>query len=184
MQEQSTLKPFLRSGLDILFIGLNPANGSSRNRHYFSVNSAFWNQLFDSGLITTKVDKLCADELVFGGNSINLNRWSYGITDLLPEVAESDSAAIHPTRVDCQRLADEIQRCQPRAAVLLHRKVVEAFLPFYDCPIPPLNSGQIGLIISGFPTMFFNIAFPHGNTIPSQAKVAQYRKIWDYLSKP
>lgn len=183
MQEQSMLKPFLRPGLDILFIGLNPANGSSRNRHYFSVNSAFWNQLFDSGLITVKVDKLSADGLVFGGNSINQNGWAYGITDLLPEVAESDSAAIHPTRADCVRLADEIQRCQPRTAVLLHRKVVEAFLPFYGCPIPPINSGPIGQIIPGYPTLFFNIAFPHGNTIPSRAKVDQYRKIQEQLSK-
>jgi len=46
---KSNLVPFIRDNLDILFIGLNPAKGSSENRHYFSVKPAFWNQLYDAG---------------------------------------------------------------------------------------------------------------------------------------
>lgn len=66
--EKSRLVPFVRYGLDILFVGLNPANGSDDHGHYFSVNQAFWNQLYKAGLITENVDKLCADDEIFGNN--------------------------------------------------------------------------------------------------------------------
>jgi G:T/U-mismatch repair DNA glycosylase len=89
--EQSTLVPFARENLDILLVGLNPAKGSSRNRHYFSVNQAFWNQLYDAGLITTHIDKSRADEIVFGSTHINFQGWWYGITDLITDMTESDS---------------------------------------------------------------------------------------------
>lgn len=59
--EKSKLVPFVRENLDILFVGLNPAKGSSYNCHYFSVNQAFWNQLYDAGLITARIDKASAD---------------------------------------------------------------------------------------------------------------------------
>lgn len=181
MKEQSNLIPFLRPELALLFVGLNPANGSSRNRHYFSVNASFWNQLYASGLITRAVDKASADENVFGDTEINCNGWNYGITDLLPAVAESDSSTIQPTRADCIRLCEEIQEYQPLAVVLLHRKVVEQITEFCGIPLPPLNSGEMGQIIPGCPSMFFNIAFPHGNIITAQAKIERYRQVREYL---
>lgn len=102
--EKSNLIPFLRANLDILFVGLNPAKGSSRNRHYFSVNQAFWNQLLESNLITKHIDKSIADERIFGDNKINYNNWNYGITDLITEIAESNSAKIKPQHDDLVRL--------------------------------------------------------------------------------
>lgn len=53
---------------DILFVGLNPAKGSSDNLHYFSINQAFWNRLYDAGLIIARVDnslqtKLCLEAM-------------------------------------------------------------------------------------------------------------------------
>ncbi|MFT6210117.1 MAG: hypothetical protein ACJATE_000723, partial [Bacteroidia bacterium] len=87
--EEARLIPFLRNDLDILFVGLNPAKGSNDNRHYFSVNQAFWNQLFEAELITQPVNKQIADDIVFGGNNLNFDNWEYGITDLVTEYAES-----------------------------------------------------------------------------------------------
>jgi hypothetical protein len=78
--EKSNLVPFLREGLDILFIGLNPALGSSRNRRYFSVNQSFWSQLYSSGLITQYVDKSEADGKIFGSTEYNFNNWEYGMS--------------------------------------------------------------------------------------------------------
>jgi hypothetical protein len=179
--ERSALIPFVRENLDILFVGLNPAVKSSRNRHYFSVNQAFWNQLYKSGLITRPIDKMGADEVVFGSTSINYRGWSYGITDLYPQFAESDSKKIMATRDDCERLRDTICKMKPKTAVLLHGKVCQHFLHFLGYPVPDANSGQLGKLIVDCPTMFFNIAFPHGNTITSVAKVHEYRKVRQYL---
>jgi hypothetical protein len=143
--EQSTLIPFVRENLDILFVGLNPAKGSSCNCHYFSVNQSFWNQLYVSGLITCPIDKLEGDDMVFGGTSVNFHGWAYGITDLSPSFAESDSRKITPTCDECE------------------------------------NLGQLGKLVPNCPTMFFNVAFPHGNKIKSEQKVVQYRKVRKYL---
>lgn len=120
--EPSTLVPFLRPGLDLLFVGLNPARGSSRNRHFFSVNQAFWNQLYQSGLITAPVDKASADTIVFGGTRVNCQGWSYGITDLVTAVAESDSRRVKPSRADCMCLENAIRRYSPRPITTLKTK--------------------------------------------------------------
>jgi len=179
--EPSNLIPFVRENLEILFVGLNPARGSSRNRHYFSVNQAFWNQLYDSGLILSPVDKSKADQSIFGSTKNNFHSWSYGITDLVTAIAESDSRQIKPGREDCRNLACLIQRLSPKAAILLHGKVLKNFLAFVGQPVPRSNSGRLGRLIAGCPTEFFNIAFPHGNAMPSSDKVAQYREVKRYL---
>ena len=179
--EKSNLVPFVRKNLDILFIGLNPAKGSSQKRHYFSVNQAFWNQLYSSGLIISPVDKSNADEIIFGAVGNNFHGWSFGITDLITEIAESDSSKIKPSPNDCETLSGLIQKLSPKVAILLHRKVLENFLSFVSCPLPTTNSGQVGTIIANCPTMFFDIAFPHGNAISSQEKIIQYQKVKHYL---
>lgn len=179
--EKSNLVPFLRVGLDILFVGLNPAKGSSMNRHYFSVNQAFWNQLFKSGLITVRVDKSRADEVVFGSTRINFQSWSYGVTDLVTSVAESDSTKIKPTIQDRQALLSSIKYYSPTTVILLHGKVLSTFLPFIRQPVPDANAGVLGQLVKDCPATFVSIAFPHGNAISSSAKVARYIEVKDFL---
>ena len=181
MMEKSNLIPFLRNDLHILFVGLNPAKGSSRNKHYFSVNQAFWNQLYRSGLITKPVEKMAADEIVFGSTKINFNNWSYGITDLVIEIAESDSRKIMPTVEDCIRLEHAISENKPRIAVLLHGTVVKTFMRYFRQSIPPINSGCFGRPLKDCPTIFYSVAFPHGNNIPSREKIERYIKIKELL---
>jgi len=179
--ERSNLIPFVRKDLDILFVGLNPAKGSSRHKHYFSVNQAFWNQLYESGLIVSPVDKSNADDLILGSTDRNYHGWSFGITDLVTGAAESDSGQIKPTHKDCEILSGVIQWYSPKVAVLMHQKVLKCFLPFVGHSLPPANSGRLGRIIPNCPTVFFSIAFPHGNAILSRDKVAQYKKVKRYL---
>lgn len=181
--EKSSLIPFVRHNLDILFVGLNPATGSSRKGHYFSVNKAFWNQLFDAGLITERVDKEEADELVFGSTKLNCNRWQYGITDLLPLVAESDSGKMKPTEIDCRRLVDTIANYSPKTVVLLHSKVVKHICRYLHITKFATNCGHVGSIIIDTKTEFFNIAFPHGNTILTSEKVDRYVELRQFLAK-
>ncbi len=174
--EKSNLIPFLRKKLDILFIGLNPAKGSSENRHYFSVNQAFWNQLFDAGLITKEINKSKADERIFGDNNLNYKNWNYGITDLIPYIAESNSSKIKPTDEDLARLVQNIILYKPKTVVLLHGKVLDKFKNGEKT-----NTGKIGKLIKNCDTMFFNIAFPHGNAINSERKVERYIELREYI---
>ena len=174
---QSTLVPFVRPGLDILFVGLNPARGSSLNRHYFSVNQAFWNQLADAGLITEHVDKATADTIVFGSTTMNCHRWSFGITDLVTSLAESNSTKVRPTKADSARLRDDIIKYKPKTAVLLHGKVVDHFARFLQKKSVVAGQGLIGRLVSSCPTVFFSVPFPHGNAITSEEKIEKYKEI-------
>ncbi len=175
--EKSNLKPFLRNNLDILFVGLNPAKGSSDNRHYFSVNLAFWNQLYNSGLITSPVDKMEADYLIFGNNNLNFNNSNYGITDLITEIAESDSKKIKPSRNDVKRLIETINKYQPRIVIILHSKVLSALYRYLGKESPSSNHGYLGKLINQSNSLFYAIAFPHGNTIKSSEKIENYKEV-------
>jgi uracil DNA glycosylase superfamily protein len=176
--EKSKLIPFLRNNLDILFIGLNPALGSSQNKHYFSVNQSFWNQLYDSGLIITNVDKSYADDFIFGSTEYNCN---FGITDLITSIAESDSTKIKPKSQDSIHLKNTIIEFSPKVSIILHSKVLKIFLNFMNIKVPDSNSGYLGNLIKNCQTIFYNIAFPHGNTIASYYKVQKYKEVKEFL---
>ena len=180
--EASTLKPFVRKGLDILFVGLNPAKGSSRKRHYFSVRAAFWDQLFRSGLITRPVDKDVADKIVFRSTEINRNGWNYGITDLVTAWAESDSTKVEPTDEDCSRLADDIRNYRPRLVVLLHSKVRNKLAAFLGMSLPR-PYGALGRWLTNVPSEFFSVPFPHGNSIHDAFKIRVYKEIRAFAEK-
>jgi hypothetical protein len=180
--EKSQLSPFVRENLDILFIGLNPAKGSSDNRHYFSVKQSFWDQLYKSGLINSPVDKSNADEIIFGSANNNFHGWSYGITDLVTEIAESDSRKIKPSSANCENLSFLIGKYSPKIAILMHSTVLKNFLRYMGHhTLPHSNSGLLGKIIPNCPTVFFNIAFPHGSSFPSDDIIEQYKHVKYYL---
>jgi len=181
--EKSKLVPFLRPQLDILFIGLNPAKGSSDNGHYFSVNQAFWNQLLEAGLILKPIDKMVADNFIFGNNKYNFNEWNYGITDLVTTIAESDSSKIKPTYQDSANTISVIKKYKPLTAILLHGKVLSNICSYLDISTPKANTGKMGYLVKDCNTLFYNIAFPHGNSILSSDKVDRYKELKKELLK-
>lgn len=172
--------PFVRHGLDILFVELNPANTSSKKGHYFSTNPAFWNQLYASGLITIPINMNIADEQVFGSSTINANHWEYGVTDLVNFIAGSNSSKIKPSLKDNTTLLQTIKTHEPKIVVLLHSKVVNSFVKEY-LGKSVVKYGNLGKLIEGCDSLFFNVPFPHGNTITSDVKVEMYKQIKETL---
>lgn len=181
--ENAKLKPFLRPDLDILFVGLNPAKGSNDNGHYFSVKQSFWNQLYNSGLILNRVDCGVADQKVFGSNSMNYKQCNYGITDLVITIAESNSTKVKPTIEDCIRLKSDIENYRPKIVIILHSKVIKKFVSFLGYTPPVANSGSMGRLMSEVDIVFYNIAFPHGNSIRDIEKEERYKEIRMILDK-
>lgn len=168
--------PFIRERLDILFVGLNPANTSSKKGHYFSTNPAFWNQLYDAGLITVPVDLNTADEKVFGSSDINYKKCQYGVTDLVNYLAESNSSKVKPTLQNCVELEQDILKYKPKIVVLMHSKVFKFFVEKYKGSYYK-GYGCLGKLIDGCDTIFYNVPFPHGNSITSEVKIALYKEI-------
>ena len=175
------LYPIVKHGLDILFVGLNPGGTSSQKGHYFSTNPALWNQLYASGLITRPVNMNDADEHVFRSSRINANGWKYGITDLVNYHAESDSRKVRPSDHNCEVLVQTIIRCKPKVVVLLHNKVIKHFVKKYLRKKDVVEYGNLGKLIDGCDTVFFNVPFPHGNAITTETKVELYKQIKETL---
>lgn len=174
--------PFIREKLDILFVGLNPADTSSMKGHYFSTNSAFWNQLYDAGLITVPVDKNTADEKIFGSSDINYKKCQYGVTDLVNYLAESNSSKVKPTYQNCVELEQYILKYEPKIVVLMHSKVFKSFVEKYKkIKIYDNKYRCLGKLIDGCDTVFYNVPFPHGNSKTSEEKVALYKEIKNRL---
>lgn len=172
--------PFVRPKLDILFVGLNPANTSSRKGHYFSTKPEFWNQLYDSGLIAKPVNMNIADELVFGSSELNVNHWEYGVTDLVNYLAECNSSVVKPTYENCENLMHTIVKYAPKVVVLLHSKVIKYFVKGY-LGKGNVKYGNLGKLLAGCDTVFYNVPFPHGNTITSDVKIGLYKQIKEML---
>ena len=174
------LNPFVKDGLDILFVGLNPGGTSSQKGHYFSTNPALWNQLYASGLITRPVNMNDADEQVFRSTIINANGWKYGITDLVNYFAESDSRKVRPSKQNCIDLKQTIIKHKPKVVVLLHCKVIKHFVKGL-LGKQNVEYGNLGKLIDGCDTVFFNVPFPHGNAITTETKVELYKQIKETL---
>lgn len=183
-KEPTNLKPFIRKGLDILFIGLNPATISNKKGHYFSVKQSLWKQLYLSGLTTKEINKDLADTLIFGTTQYNYKHWNYGITDLVIHQAESNSSKVKPTINDYIRLKTDILKYEPKIIIILHSKVLKGFIfKFLNIPPQPSNSGRMGNLILNCKSIFYNIAFPHGNSIPDSDKIQLYKQVKEELSQ-
>lgn len=64
---------------------------------------------------------------------------------------------------------------------MLHGKVLDKFLGYLGYNVPESNTGELGKLIENCDTNFFNIAFPHGNTITSEKKVEKYIELKGYI---
>ena len=175
MNDSVNLKPFIKYNLKILFIALNPPQKSNEIGHYFSRVPNFWNQLFLSGLITRKVNKETADEIIFGSNNYNYKNWNYGITDLVPNIIETSSSKVNPTKIHVNDLKNKIIEYKPKNAIILHSKVRNK-LYNKDTSMKKGNIGKI-LIDEGCHTNFFLVPFPHGDSTPQEVKINLYKEI-------
>jgi len=140
------LKSFVRPNLDVLFVALNPAGQSHENGHYLSgSHSRFYKLLTQSGLLTEPVDRLVADEIVFGGTALNYQNRSSGVIDLVPDLVETNSRFVRTNREHASALLRQVRTCSPRFLCVIHRKVMRTLDRYPTwlraCPPPYLAAG-------------------------------------------
>jgi hypothetical protein len=175
------LKPFMRPNLDVLFVALNPPMQSNNNGHYFSgEQSRFFDLLYFSGLITERLPKANADEIVFGSTSVNFKGKEFGVVDLVEHLVETDSGKVKPTRQDTSFLLQRIRQFEPRFVCVIHSKVRDALNAHPDV-IAPLDYGVWGPVLKGSPSRFVLNYFPNGNSVPDEPKLAIYKTLRDAL---
>lgn len=121
-----------------------------------------------------------ADNVVFGSSKINANGWEYGVTDLINFHVESDSRVVNPTIQNCMDLKQTIINNKPKVVVLLHSKVIKRFVKDF-LGKENVKYGNLGKLVDESDTVFFNVPFPHGNAITSEAKVELYKQVKETL---
>lgn len=170
---------YLRYNLDLLFIALNPPKQSNSNGHYFSgKQSLFFKQLFESGLITTNLNKSNADEMVFGSNKYNYYNKQFGVLDLVPSTVETNSNSVRVSNENVSLLLDRIKVYKPKNVCIIHAKVREKIEKEIDRKI---SYGLNGKLINNCETVFYCNYFPNGNCIPTTEKLRIYQLIKENL---
>lgn len=118
---QHPLPDYLRPGLDVVFVGINPGLASAaRGHHYAGRSNHFWPLLHQAGFVpeplTYQDDWRCPE---FGIGLTNLvDRPSRGIDDLSREEMAAGAA----------RLGEKLRRYRPRAVCFNGKAIAEAFL--------------------------------------------------------
>jgi len=112
-----TLKPVLRKGLDILFIGINPHPKGIPKGRFFSTNPSIWWQLSEAGITPGKI------------SSDDLLEYNFGITNLVfrPTLSSSE---IRPEEIKrgAQRLRKEIEKYKPKILCSIGKLPAQAIL--------------------------------------------------------
>ena len=138
MKQLETLPDYLRPGLRLVSIGLNPSLPSVRDGFYFAnPRNRFWRALNASGLI--------AAELVPGVDAMNtlLERYRIGFTD----VVKRPTAGGHDLRAADYRewsplLKDKLERYQPAIAWFHGKQAYAAYLRYGEGVKPDIEWGR------------------------------------------
>lgn len=132
-----TLPDYLRPGLDLVFIGINPGLYSVRQGHYFARStSRFWPALSASKLSAIIRRVLTIDRL-YPEHDATLPRFGIGLTDV---VKRPSANAAELTAVDFEQwipiLLEKLQRYAPRVACF---HGLTAYRPFLAHCFPSAN---------------------------------------------
>ena len=158
------LNEYLYKKMDILFLALNAPFNSNKNKHWFSNNLSFWNVLYKAGLIAERInDKFSADEIVFGGQSINYKNLIYGVTDLNRKDVQTDSNNVKVHSNDVKRILDILDENKVGILCIVHSKV---FNMFRKVNLINLNT-KYGHVGNYQKTKIFNVPF-HNASIPNK----------------
>ncbi len=116
------LPDHLRSGLAVVFVGINPGVRSSETGHHYAGHSnRFWKLLYESGLVP--------EPLTYEEDG-RLPEWGYGLTNIVarptPGVSDLTSADFERGR---RTLVTKLQRLQPRVVALVGVTVYDRLFP-------------------------------------------------------
>lgn len=166
------LRPFLRPGLDVLFVALNAPAQSNANNHWFSgEQSRFYDLLYGGGLLIRHVPKSHGDDVVFGSHDANYRGAQYGVVDLVDDVVETQSSSVRASRDHVNALIKKIRDNEPRFVCVIHSKVRIALNKWAGFS-RRLDYGMCGPILDGCSSNFVLNYFPNGNSLPDEQKLA------------
>jgi double-stranded uracil-DNA glycosylase len=116
----SELPDYLLPGLDVVFVGFNPGDRSSRiGRYYAGRGNQFWNFLFESGLVPQKLQP---------DDDYRVLEFGLGLTDLVKRWSNSSSALrAADYHEGVPRLMAKLNEAKPRMVAFNGKLAYEKF---------------------------------------------------------
>jgi TDG/mug DNA glycosylase family protein len=111
------LPDYLRSGLDLVFVGINPGLYSARRGHYFARSTnRFW-PAFTSSRLSERVRGALGTEVLRPEHDAALLGFGIGFTDVVKRVS-GNAAELHASDFEkwAPRLLQKLRRAAPRVA--------------------------------------------------------------------
>ncbi len=110
----ATLPDYLRPGLQVVFVGINPSVYAVQRGHYFArPTNRFWPALSRSRL-SAPIRKVLGREILLPEDDASLLEFGIGFTDVV-KVPSRNVAALLPTDFQewTPRLVERLRSCQP-----------------------------------------------------------------------
>ncbi len=116
----SVLPDYLRPGLDLVIVGINPGMKSAAARHHYAgPGNHFWPLLHESGLVT--------EPLSFGDDARVLE-WGIGLTNMVSRASPSISdLSLEEMRAGARILRRKLLRYAPRVVCFNGKRIYEVF---------------------------------------------------------
>jgi TDG/mug DNA glycosylase family protein len=116
----TALSDFLRPGLDLVFVGINPGvRSAAAGHHYAGPSNLFWPLLYESGLVT--------EPLTFRDDERVLE-WGIGLTNMVarssPGLAD---LSLEELRAGAASVRRKLRRYQPAFACFNGKRIFEVF---------------------------------------------------------
>jgi TDG/mug DNA glycosylase family protein len=114
------LPDYLRPGLDLVFVGINPGLRSwETGHHYAGRGNHFWPLLFESGLV--------GERLTYEDDSRVLE-WGIGLTNMVARAsASSGDLSAAELRAGAKELRRKLIECAPRVVCFNGKGIYEVF---------------------------------------------------------
>jgi thymine-DNA glycosylase len=115
-----TLPDYLRGGLDLVFVGINPGmKSAATGHHYAGAGNHFWPLLHESGLVS--------EPLTYEQDARVLE-WNIGLTNLV-ERASPSLADLSPDelRAGARKLRKKLEPHAPRVVCFNGKRIYEVF---------------------------------------------------------
>lgn len=144
-----TLPDYLRSNLDLIFIGINPGLYSVERGHYFARStSRFW-PAFSRSRLSEDVRRGLATDVLRPTHDCELPRFGIGLTDLVKRPS-ANASEITPSEFEqwTPKLLQKLRRLRPRVACFHGLTAYRPFLKYAwssaDAPVLGLQTKRLG----------------------------------------
>lgn len=115
-----TLPDYLRGGLDLVFVGINPGmKSAATGHHYAGAGNHFWPLLHESGLVS--------EPLTYEQDARVLE-WNIGLTNMVDRATPSvTDLSLDELRAGAQKLRKKLERHAPRVVCFNGKRIYEVF---------------------------------------------------------